>query len=837
MKADVEPLVMRRLRSGRDAGSNRRGITGNLLYCDFTHLTARPVGGLADPHLHLHSYVANVTHDGGKFYAAELGEVMNQRASLQAKFEARLARKLRDELGYQPERVTYRQAGRIKSGWELAGIGRKLIEAFSRRTAQVEDAAAADGATTATARHALGAKTRDRKEPGTSLGQLREAWRSRVTEQQREAIARLGGGEGRRSDPQRQRAREAVQYAVQHHLYRQSTVQTHQVVGTALEHAVTLLPEQITEHLADEEFLHRTQEVDGAHRPLLTTREVLTAERRLIAYAREGRGTRRAISDAPHVFKRDWLGEQQKAAVNHCLTSTDAVIAITGGAGTGKSSLMTEAAEAMAAAGKTVHAFAPSRGATEVLEGKGFAAAQTVEHLLRNTQLQEELTDQVIWIDECGLLDVRSLGGVFEIAERNNVRVILSGDTRQHGTARRGEAARLLENEAGLQIARVEKIRRQKGRYRDAVELVSRGPEIVDREGRTGLVAGFDLLDSLGRVREIDGEQRHRVLADQYVDAVTKGTDTLVVCPTHAEGRAVTAQIRDRLREAGRLQPEERLTEQLRSLSLTDAEKTRPEVYHRGMVLQCHQNIAGGYRRGDRFEVVATGPGAPELRPVGPAAARAGVPSTVPLSHPERFEVYEKTTLPLAAGDRVRFTLGGTDKTGKRRIANGRVDTVAGFTAAGDIRMDSGVVITADHGHLAHGFVSTSHAAQGKDRPLAIAALGSESLPAVNAKQIYVTISRGSKDILLYVDDKAAVRRSIERSGEQLSATEMIQQTQAAERNVRVAAESRQRLAIRDRIAHWWRNHFGRREGLRPVAAPAFNLARRPAEPQLSRGM
>lgn len=122
----------------------------------------------------------------------------------------------------------------------------------------------------------------------------------------------------------------------------------------------------------------------------------------LIAFARDGRGTRKAIATKNHEFRRDWLNDQQKSAVRHVLTSRDAVIAITGGAGTGKSSLMSEAAEATRDNGKEVLPLAPSTGARDVLQDKGFANAQTVEHLLRNPQLQSEIKDQVLWVDEAG---------------------------------------------------------------------------------------------------------------------------------------------------------------------------------------------------------------------------------------------------------------------------------------------------------------------------------------------------------------------------------------------------------------------------------------------------
>jgi len=140
------------------------------------------------------------------------------------------------------------------------------------------------------------------------------------------------------------------------------------------------------------------------------------------------------------------------------------------------------------------------KGAREVLEEKGFASAQTVEHLLRNEKLHPELKDQVIWIDEASLLDVRSMNALFDIAKTQNCRVVLSGDTKQHSSPRRGEAMRLLENEAGLNIARVQEVQRQKGRYKRDVELVSLGNEVIDEKtGLTGMLAGWDLLDRMGK--------------------------------------------------------------------------------------------------------------------------------------------------------------------------------------------------------------------------------------------------------------------------------------------------------------------------------------------------
>ena len=58
---------------------------------------------------------------------------------------------------------------------------------------------------------------------------------------------------------------------------------------------------------------------------------------------------------------------------------------------------------------------------------------------------------------------------VFDLAEKLDARVILSGDRRQHGSVERGAALRLLEEEAGLVPAEIKDIQRQKGDYKQAV--------------------------------------------------------------------------------------------------------------------------------------------------------------------------------------------------------------------------------------------------------------------------------------------------------------------------------------------------------------------------------
>lgn len=831
MTKDVEPLICRRVRQGKKADSMDRVKTGNLVYADFLHKTSRPVDGQVDPHLHIHAFVMNYTSDGGKHYAAELEEIFRERPSLQAKFEARLARRLKQQLGYRVEKVRFSQSGRSKTGWEIQGVSRATIEKFSSRTEQVEAYAIEHGITDASAKGKLGLKTREKKDKGISVDELRQQWKARLTPAEKATFATLKGvaieeGQG---ESEASQVAAAVKFALDHHLYRQSTVERHVVVGTALEYGLTITPEQVEAALQSDDIIHRSQDVRGAKRDYLTTWQVLEAESRMISFAKEGRGTRMTIARDEHIFAREWLNEQQKEAVRHVLFSRDTVTAVLGGAGTGKSSLMEEAAEAIRSNGKEVFVFAPSSGAREVLEEKGFRNAQTVEHLLRNEKLHPELKDQVLWIDEAGLLDVRSMNAVFEIAKQQNARIVLSGDTRQHASPRRGEALRLLQSEAGLNVARVEKIQRQKGAYKQAVEYISQGHSIVDTtKGLSGLLAGFDLLDRLGKIKEIASSDRHEHLASEYV-ANHKQRSLLVVAPTHGEGEAVTKHIREQLRMAGAIGGEEREFSKLKSLNLSKAEKREAAFYDQErMIVEFHQNVKGGYKRGARYRVGRDAEGAIALKPL-----QGGALQPVPFEAADRFEVYQETTARFAIGDKIRFSLGGKAADVKRQISNGRLDEIERFEKNGDIRLVSGMTVSQKYGHWDFGYVVTSHASQGKDRQVAIASISSQSLAAVNAKQFYVTVSRGREDVTIYVDDKQAVRRAIQQAGEQLSATELMREAAPGVVQGKATERAQERKFLMDRVRSWWQAQFPRRQA--SITSSQSQIFGLPAPPEMGR--
>jgi hypothetical protein len=450
------------------------------------------------------------------------------------------------------------------------------------------------------------------------------------------------------------------------------------------------------------------------------------------------------------------LSEEQRQAALHVLKSRDTVTGVAGKAGTGKTTMMRATRDAIESVpGRHVFAFAPSSQASRgVLAKEGFKDAETLAMLLKNEKLQEKTKGQVLWVDEAGLVSSKDMRSLMELAKRNGNRVILSGDYTQHASVEAGDAFRLLEKEAGVRLARLKTTRRQTDPgYRKAVEAIAEG---------TGKSAqkGFDALDKMGWVVEAKGEERHKLLVNDYLNAFEEGKSALIIAPTHAEGQKLTDRLRSVLKERGGI-GEEREFKVRRSTGWSDAQKGDIRNYEPGMVVEFHQNVKG-FTRGDKAVVAEDESGLMLQKQDGTKAA-------IPLGNSDRYDVYRTHDIRIGKGDRIR-NLKNDRKLG---INNGDIYTVEGFTKEGDIRIEKGKLLPKSWGHFTLGYVDTSYASQGKTVKRVFIATGKESLPAANQQQWYVSASRGQEMAKVYVEDKQEVRDAIARTGQRLSAVEL----------------------------------------------------------------
>ncbi|WP_310589050.1 AAA family ATPase [Fibrella forsythiae] len=345
---------------------------------------------------------------------------------------------------------------------------------------------------------------------------------------------------------------------------------------------------------------------------------------------------------------------------------------IRGRAGTGKTTLMQEAIRQIEQTGRTVTIVAPTaQAARGVLRDEGFTEAETVAHLLASPALQAALANNgVLWVDEAGLLNNADMITLLQLVIKHNARIIPSGDTQQHASVVRGDALRILNTVAGIKSAEVSRIFRQRNpAYRKAVQALSEGKA----------KKAFATLKDLGAIKAIDPSNPFAELANDYVTTLKRGRTALVISPTHQEGERVTQVIREKLRDAGRIDKTESPALQLVNRNLTQAEKSDARNYQSGQIIQFNQNVTS-IKRGERYSVKAVEQGQVKI------ADSQGQINTLPLDEMAKFDVYQPHEIKLSKGDSIRITRNGFDMA-KRRLNNGQLLEVVGVESNGTIRL------------------------------------------------------------------------------------------------------------------------------------------------------
>jgi conjugative relaxase-like TrwC/TraI family protein len=730
--------------------------TGELVWADFVHQTARPTEDHApDPHLHSHCFVFNVTWDETEkqFKAGQFRDIKRDMPYYQARFQKRLADKLVD-IGYQVRRT--------EKSFEVEGVPQRVIDLFSKRTDEIGRVAKEKGITDAKEKSELGARTRAKKQKGLTMDDLRSDWK--------EQIKALGENESEgeraiRFAPQKAKSKldvkETVDHALKHSFERVSVMADRRILESAYRFSLGdshLSVEQIEKELNADSRVIRVQEKS---RMMCTTKDILSEEKRMVGLAREGMDKMVPLfKTAP---KHDLQG-QQAEAVNHVLTTSHRVSIIRGAAGTGKTTLMKEAVAQMNKAGKAVLVVAPTSQASRgVLKEEGFESAETVTKLLTDPQLQEKLKGQVLWVDEAGMLGTKDMTELLALTKKQNARLILGGDTRQHSSVLRGDALRILNTVAGIRSAEVSRIYRQKNvQYRSAVQDLSHG-KIRD---------AFETLDSIGSIKTIDPEKPNEALVQDYVASLKKGKSALVISPTNKQAEEVTGEIRNAMRQAELIGKKELNALRLNNLNLTEAQKSDWKSFREGLLIKFNQNLPG-IKRGSAWSVTGIEKDRVLLRD------ESGKSALLPMDRPTAFDSFERLEIGLSKGDKIQITRNGFDMD-EKRLNNGQSLEVLSVSKKGEILLQNAQSkakyrLYKDFGHLNHAHVITSYGSQGKTVDEVFIAQPSATFPATDAKQFYVSVSRGRERARIYTDDKEALLSYAAELRDRESAIELVQ--------------------------------------------------------------
>jgi len=240
------------------------------------------------------------------------------------------------------------------------------------------------------------------------------------------------------------------------------------------------------------------------------------------------------------------LGSQQQAALIHIIGTQDIAIVV-GYAGTGKSTMLGVAREEWERAGYQVRGAALSGIAAEGLEGGSGIASRTIASMeYQWEQGREQLSARdVLVIDEAGMIGTRQMERVLSEAERAGAKVVLVGDAEQLQAIEAGAAFRALAERHGA--AEINEVRRQHEDWqKDATRALATGRtgEAVHVYAEHGMVHAAETREA-ARESLVEGWDRARIADPDKT--------RIILTHTNAEVRDLNLAARDRLRDAGEL--------------------------------------------------------------------------------------------------------------------------------------------------------------------------------------------------------------------------------------------------------------------------------------------
>lgn len=202
---------------------------------------------------------------------------------------------------------------------------------------------------------------------------------------------------------------------------------------------------------------------DAQGRERFTTQEMLQLEHAMITNAEQlaQRHPRRVNNTAKtKALTTRTLTDEQKMAFEHLVSDGD-IKAVIGYAGSGKSYLLGAAREAWEATGHTVHGVTLSGIAAENLEaGSGIPSRTIASRFYYWNKGEQSLTaNDILVVDEAGMVGSRQLGRLLEEVARARAKVVLVGDPCQLQAIEAGAAFRAIAERTPT--VRLTEIRRQ----------------------------------------------------------------------------------------------------------------------------------------------------------------------------------------------------------------------------------------------------------------------------------------------------------------------------------------------------------------------------------------
>ncbi|UAB78991.1 conjugative relaxase [Erythrobacter sp. SCSIO 43205] len=802
--------------------------TGNLTIGLFQHDTNRN----QEPNLHFHAVIANVTQGkDGKWRTLKNDQLWQLNTTLNSIAMARFR--------VEVEKLGYETGPTLKHGnFEARGISREDVMAFSSRRKEVLAARQGPGLE---AGRIAALDTRSAKAPiedrdtlggmwqetaqsiGLDLAPMVERARLRslmpekphsgfttLVERGRAWLAKFASHvRGEIEDPlvpasvlkqdkQTIAAAQAVASAVRHLSQREAAFEREALYKAALDFGLPTTIGAIetrTRALINSGHLLVGR---GEHQGWLASREAIETEQRIIASVGTGKGevkpdlggeeaeTRvQASAEIGHGFR---LNAGQLSAARLILTSSDRTIAVQGGAGAGKSSVLGPVAKVLGEEGRPVIGLAIQNTLVQMLERDTGIKSQTLARFLGGwkplldeptshtlkAEARQALAGSVLILDEASMVANSDKEKLVKLANLAGVhRLVLMGDRKQLGAVDAGKPFALLQKAGIAQANMTTNLRARDPVVREAQAAAQKGDvkaALARLEGHTIEAKGDGAIVAAELWLSLRPEDRERT-------------------SIYASGRRLRSAVNDAVQtgllESGQIGPENAQLTVLDRVNATHEELRHLSAYQKGRIVEVSRRQKALGLMPGHYRVLGSDP---KHKKVTLQNARGKTFSFDPARlRANKFNhslaLFKDRKLQLHTGDRIRWTrndhkrgLFNADRAKVIAIDKGKV-TVE--TSRGDeVRLGKDDPMLK---RLDLAYALNAHMAQGLTSDRGIAVMDSKERNLANQKTFLVTVTRLRDHLTLVLDNKQRLTAAVaSNKGEKASALEVTSRLRTA---------------------------------------------------------
>lgn len=821
----IEANLIEARQYDRATGTQSPVRTGHMVAATFTHDLSRN----RDPQMHVHSVITNATsRPDGAWRALRNDQLFDQQAVIAAVHNSDLRARI-EALGYRTVPAENPRHGQF----EIEGVSRDAILAFSTRAAEIDAALEAAGRSGSSAEREVAAKaTRSAKDPGATRDTDRAEWAGRaasigfdpkplieaamvraekgetlwsslmgrmrsIAVQGRAIVDAMGvvprprdplvPERGGHLSPTEWAAAQAVASGVRHLSQNEAGFSRLALIGASLNFGGPIGVADIearVDLLAEKKLL--LADPDGV---MMTTRGAIWLERQVLELGGEGVGKGIALIDghAGVAIQREArelglrrLSSRQEAAASLILSSKDRIVAVQGVPGAGKSTMLQPVTRIAQAQGRNVVAMAAGAEIANKLGADLGIASSSVQAFLYRHR---------------GLLMDDGAPNLIERSHHELAGAMLIVDEASTLSSRQAADLMRIAHAAGVAKLAMVGDTRQYG----AVEA-GKPFEALQRNGITtaeltdNVRARSEIMKTLAPVLN-DGDLRQAFkILEPVTHQVPRGDatahavaiwaqrsredrdQTLILTSGRALSTQANAEVQSILRATGEIGRDGQRITVLDRIAMSREEARTTAPYREGLIVEIRTNMPKqDLERGTIGTIVGVGKNSVEIRS-GDRTLTLRPDRFAPNLKEDAVTVFAPKSISLHQNDRIRFTAPNHEhglRNAQMATVEKLTDTVVTLKLADDRRIELGRDDPALR-RIDLAYAINTYAAQGITTRHGIVIMDSREQMLSSSRTLSVAMTRIADQPTLVVDSAPRLERAVGRnSAEKTSALEI----------------------------------------------------------------